>query len=94
MAEFEMFRPFHIDNDELKGLRPQECFVLGYELATIDELLKRPEPISRPVHSENGFRIREACEKSGRSFVLRWTCDISEMWMQLDVEATDAKPSS
>jgi len=36
MNQFSLMRFFKIDDGELDGLRPQECFVLGYELAQID----------------------------------------------------------
>jgi hypothetical protein len=35
MAEFGMVRSFDIDDGQLDGLRPQEIFVLGYELALV-----------------------------------------------------------
>ena len=53
MAEFGLIKSFDIDNGELDGFTPQQCFVLGYELCQIDEALKRSDPISKPVHAES-----------------------------------------
>lgn len=86
MAEFGLVKSFGIDNGELDGLRPQECFVLGYELAMIDALLKEPKGFNRPVHAHNKERIEKACRDANRPFILRWMeGDSSESWMQLDV---------
>ena len=86
MADFGCIRPFHIDNGELDGESPQQCFVLGYELAQIDMMLERPEPIVRPVHAQNKERIVEALKNSGREYRLTWAAgDVSESWMMLAV---------
>lgn len=91
MAQFGLVKSFHIDHGELDGLRPQECFVLGYELALIDCLLERGCEISRPVHAENNMRIEESCQDAGREFLLAWLPgDASESWMQLDVRSRPA----
>lgn len=92
MAEFEMFRSFHIDNGELDDLRRNECFVLGYELGQVDELLNHhPQAFSKYIHANNQDRVKQACEQSGRKFALTWMSnDSSETWMWLQVEAQDA----
>lgn len=85
MSEFGLIKSFRIDDGELDGLRPKDCFVLGYELAVIDELVKRDDPISRPVHAENRERIAESFEKERRPYTLTWLeADPSENWMQLE----------
>lgn len=87
MSDFEMVKSFDIDSGELDGIAPNECFVLGYELALVDEQLKNSSlPISRPVHAHNRERIAKSCESSRRQFKLIWPHDdSSEEWMQLVV---------
>ncbi len=87
MASFGLIKPFDIDHGELDGLRQQDCFVLGYELAQIDQLLKQPESINKPVHADNNNRIKKACVESGRQYSLTWMSgDSSESWMHLQVD--------
>jgi len=84
MAEFGLKKSFGIDNGELDGLRPQECFVLGYELAEIDALLLRPGAIDRPVHTQNRDRILQSCKEARRPCELKWLPgDVSESWQRL-----------
>lgn len=83
---FGLIKSFDIDGDELDGQRPKDCFVLGYELGSIDELLKLPAAISKPVHSANSERIAKSCHDAGRRFKLTFMPnDRSEEWMQLEV---------
>ncbi len=90
MSEFGLVKSFQIDNGELNGINPQNCFVLGYELAQIDRLLKEPSEIQRPVHADNKIRIKSACEDSNRPYKLTWlTSDISESWMWLEVKGLE-----
>lgn len=86
MSDFGLIQSFDVDDGQLDEFRRNECFVLGYELCLIDEELKRPEPINRPIHSANQDRVRKSCEKSGREFKLTWPHDdSSEEWMHLEV---------
>ena len=98
MANFGLIKSFGIDHGELDDLSRQQCFVLGYELADIDCLLKQPRSISKPVHADNKARIEKSCAESGREFHLKWMPgDLSEAWMQLDVAplpADDRTPSA
>lgn len=90
MANFGLKKSFGIDNGELDGLRPQEVFVLGYELAQIDHLLERDDPIHKPVHADNRARIETACKDAGRPRRLTWLPgDSSESWLLLEVPAVD-----
>lgn len=91
MAEFGLIKSFDIDDGQLSDLSPQECFVLGYELAEIDGLLKKPQAIYKPVHSENRERLEKACADIGRQCKLTWTdVDPSESWMMFHVPALKA----
>lgn len=86
MSEFGLIKSFDIDNGELDGITSKQCFVLGYELAQIDNLLSQPEQFHKLVNADNRVRIESACQKSGRKFRLSWLQgDSSESWMQLDV---------
>lgn len=85
-AEFGLVKSFCIDNGELDGLTPQECFVLGYELAQIDAELKAGGAIRKPVHAANRERIEASCLDAKRQFALEWLPgDESESWMLLEV---------
>jgi hypothetical protein len=87
MATYGLVKSFDIDHGELDGLQPNECFVLGYELALIDELVKKPDAIAKPVHVENRERIEKSCRAAGRKFVLNWMeGDSSESWLWLAVD--------
>lgn len=86
-AEYELFTPFGIDDGELDGKTPQECFVLGYELAQVDMLLRSSEGFERPVHADNFDRIVRSCLKAGRGYEINWMPDDkSEDWRWLKVD--------
>lgn len=88
VADFGLVKSFDIDNCELDGLREKDCFVLGYELALVDEQVKRPAAFSRPIHAENRERIEKSCRDSGREFSLGWMQgDSSESWLWLEVRS-------
>jgi hypothetical protein len=83
---YGLVKSFDIDHGELDGIERHECFVLGYELALIDESLKRPEPIEKPVHVYNRERIEKACHDAQREFTLNFMADDpSEGWLWLSV---------
>jgi hypothetical protein len=87
MAAFGLVKPFGIDDGELDGLSPQQCFVLGYELAQIDAALEAGNVISKLVHAANRERISKACRDAGVPFTLEWCKDdTSESWMILEVD--------
>jgi len=91
MADFEMFKPFDVDDGQLDGLTPAEVFVLGYELGELDEYLKTGQAWVKPVHADNRERIEKSCRDAGREFTLTWMeGDISEQWMTLNLKP--AKP--
>jgi hypothetical protein len=88
MSKFGLVKSFDIDNGELDGLRAQDCFVLGYELARVDQLLKATAEIRQPVHADNRGRIQSSCEDAGRPYRITWLPgDVSESWLLLEVEA-------
>lgn len=89
-AEFRPVRPFDIDSGQLDGLRPQDCFVLGYELAIVDEAIRCPLPIGRPVHAKNRDRIEAQFKRAGRDCSMTFMHDDqSEEWLWLSSGATD-----
>ncbi len=88
-ADWGPIRSFGVDNGELDGLSPHQIFVLGYELALIDEALKLPEGISKPVRADNRQRIESECKRLNRPFTLSWMEeDMSEEWLWLEVPPT------
>jgi hypothetical protein len=90
MASFGLVASFGIDNGELDGLSRQECFVLGFELSTIYELLKQDSPIDLSVHAHNHHRIERFCRDAKRDFSLTWLPGAkSETWMVLRVPPRD-----
>lgn len=86
-AEFGLVESFGIDDGQLEGLRPQECFVLGYELADISRRVDESNKgFSCLFHAENRQRISNALIKRNRRFKMEWMeSDASESWMMLTV---------
>ena len=85
-TEYGPVRPFGIDHGQLDGFRPNEIFVLGYELAQVDHLLSLSVGFGRPVHAANSDRIEAQCKRLGRSYSLTWMeHDLSESWKWLNV---------
>lgn len=86
MSEFGLVKSFQIDNGELNGLTPQMCFVLGYELARIDDMIKHKTKIAIPVHVENKERIMDSFKGTNISYQLTWmNDDVSESWLWLEI---------
>lgn len=88
--EWKPLFSFGIDDGELDGLRPVDCFTLGYELALVREVYcNLPEGGCWPVHAENVERMQRALEESHRQWEMRWMQgDSSESWMQLTILPT------
>lgn len=84
---FEMFESFSIDNGELAGMTPQQCFVLGYELAQIHSIAKDYRGVvDKTVHADNLERIKSALEKRSRRYEVTWPHDdVSESWVFLRI---------
>lgn len=68
MTTWGLQEPFDIDNGELDGLRPQDCFVLGAEWQLVSQQLDSGEAFSRPLHLANSERIKRMCIRRGRKF--------------------------
>ena len=94
-AEFLPVRPFDIDQGQLDGMTKEQCFVLGYEVAMIDQLLDTGVAFEKPVHSANRDRIAAECQRRGRAFNIDWMeGDRSEDWQWLLVTAADDRSTS
>lgn len=94
MSEFGLIKSFDIDHGELDLLTKQQCFVLGYELAQIDDLLSKSDEIVKMVNADNASRIEKACQDAGRPHQLNWLQgDQSESWMQLEVPPLENNPA-
>jgi hypothetical protein len=85
MKSFRLIKSFCIDNDELVDYSKPQCFVLGYELATIDYKLKTNEHIyNLPFHAANRHRVENAAKDSGR---LAHIVEASDpLWLLLTAE--------
>ena len=91
--EFGIVRRFLVDDGQLDGFSPQECFVLGYELAGIDEAATSGKPFSGPVHSANRERIEWMLTRIKADYQFAWMPDDrSETWIQLDLSGSEAPP--
>lgn len=76
MKDFGLKEPFDIDGEELDGMTPQQCFVLGYEFATVCARLDSPDASDMPlVHTDNLDRIRAAAARRSRSVEVRQAHD-------------------
>lgn len=85
--DFGLKEPFDVDNGELDGLRPNEIFVLGYELAMVHhEVDETPGAFEKVVHAKNKDRIEASLNRREREH--RWTWpndDSSEEWVYIHV---------
>lgn len=93
---FTLSESFHIDDGQLDGLTPVQCFVLGVEwqqiTAKLDDITDRP--VAFTVHAENQLRLQLACDHRKRPARWTWpTNDSSESWIFLNVmPCDDAEP--
>lgn len=72
---------FWIDDGQLDGLTPQQCFVLGVEYETIARLLRKPrKQFFKVIHSTNERRLLRLAEKLGRKVTSRW---LNDDWCEL-----------
>ena len=70
-----------IDNGELAGIKRRECFLLGYEYATITMRIKLGFAFDALVHADNAARIEAFCEEVGAAYAMEWNKgDSSEQW--------------
>lgn len=86
---YVLLESFQIDDGELDGMSPQECFVLGYELATISKRAEvDPSEWRTLMHADNQKRVATALVKRSRPHLITWMRnDISEGWVELLVYA-------
>lgn len=88
MSEWGLEKSFGVDNGELDDFERHECFVLGYELALVDERLKSGEAFSMPIHVANRPRVILSCK--GRLMSMTFCHDDpSEDWTNLVVYKRD-----
>lgn len=86
MTDWGLQEPFDIDNDELSGLRPQDCFALGVEWQMVADEMETGEPFGWPIHAANSERIKRMCIRRGRKFR---TKPNGEGWIWLEVAGKD-----
>ncbi len=83
---YELCESFGIDNGELAGLSPQDCFVLGVEWSDVRQAAELPEAFTRPVHIANRDRIKSILDRRDRRYTLTYMDDdVSENWLWLAV---------
>ena len=87
-GDFGLIERFLIDDGQLDGMSPQECFVLGYEMSIVSRLAREaPEGFEVTAHAANQERITLLLEQNERQHTWTWpTDDISESWIYLKVE--------
>lgn len=88
MSKFVEVESFGVDDGELDGLTPAECFTLGVEWEMVRAQLKTGDAFEHTVHVENRDRIAAMVAHQGR--VARFTFmenDVSESWLAMEVKA-------
>ncbi len=90
-AEYGNCEPFLIDDGQLDGMTPQQCFVLGYELHKIAKCAEHnPDEMDFTVHADNIERIEAFLKARDREFSWMWPSDdVSESWVYLKILARD-----
>jgi hypothetical protein len=87
MADFKMCEPFGIDDGELDGLSPQQCFVLGVEWQKFYDIALRWKAgtltsFKDMCHSsENLERIKALLERHGVPYRVRW---LNDDWNEIE----------
>lgn len=66
MPEFGLVEPFDIDNGELDGIAPGECFCLGIEFAMFRQRIQSGQVFTELVLANNAARICAMAERHGR----------------------------
>jgi hypothetical protein len=87
-ADYGLVEPFDIDNGELAGLRPQDCFVLGVEWQMVHTILATGKPASMPLHAKNASRIKRMCIRRDRAFKV---VSNGDEWVWLYVSGDDGE---
>ena len=86
-GNFELAESFGIDNGELDGLTPQECFCLGCELYNVLFTAQQHErQLQFTVRIVNKERIERMLKSRGRTCSWQYPHDdVSEGWVFLTV---------
>lgn len=85
MAGYDLMEPFDIDHGELDGLRPQDVFVMGYELCQFHALADKGLAFQKPAHVANIDRISAALNRRGLAFEV--VIETDGEWATFTVEA-------
>lgn len=76
-----------IDDGQLDGRTPQECFLLGYEYATITTRIRLGYPFENLVNADNADRIEQFCRLVGARYLMSWNWgDSTEQWKHFTFE--------
>jgi hypothetical protein len=82
-VDFALKEPFEIDGEELDGLSPQQCFVLGVEWMSTVEWVERKEGGQLTIHRRNRGRIVRLARRRGVE--LLWE-DLDDGWSVVSME--------
>lgn len=93
-ANWESMQPFGIDNGELDGLSPQDCFVRGFEIGSIwgacTQHVSKSGTIKMVIHSDNEARCIQFAECRGFSVTTRaW---LNDDWIELVIDPKEERP--
>ena len=90
-AEYRNCEPFLIDDGQLDGMTPQQCFVLGYELHTVVKVAECCDhEVDMTVHAENVERVEAFLTARHRGWSWMWPSDdVSESWVYLKIHPRD-----
>lgn len=75
---------FGVDDGELDGLSPQQCFVLGVEWQQIVMLADSGAGFEKPIHTSNMQRLGALLEQRCRSYHFFAYCEYDD-WRWLKV---------
>lgn len=84
-ANFDLCEPFDIDNGELDGLTPQECFVLGVEWCQFWKLLDDGTAFELTVHERNASRLQALAVRHKRDCSVHWIHEDHAGWRLIRV---------
>lgn len=81
---YRIVHSFHIDDGQLDGLAPQQCFTLGVEWQTVYGNILKGIAFEGPVRHENRERITKLLEAEVRKFEIKEGPDESWLWLEVE----------
>lgn len=84
--EYELVQAFDIDDGELDGLSPQQCFVLGVEYESCRQLIIAGKLFTKTIHSANAERLSRI--SAALTYQAKW---LNDDWIQISRIAQEPK---